>query len=160
MEDITTETTKPKKSKFGKFISTLIVILIALAGYAGTYYYYNQYTQTKIVLDNPDVASQNEVVEITNKLGKIYEIPQNEEPTVATVLDKEKLKDQAFFAKAENGDKVVIFTKSQLAILYRVSANKIINVSPVSLSGQQATGTPEPSAKPTVNPIPEEILTP
>lgn len=122
------------KRKFPiKFFVVILILLIVATGYAGAYYYYNQYKETKIVLDNPEVASQNEVKEITEKLGKIYDLPKDEEPTVATVLDKEKLKDQPFFARAENGDKVVIFTKSQLAILFRVSQNKIITVAPVAL---------------------------
>jgi len=145
MED-TQETKKARKISF-KFISILVVILVAAAGYGAAYYFYNQYRQTKIVLDNPQVASQNEVKEITDKLGKIYDLPKDEEPTVATVLDKEKLKDQAFFAKAENGDKVVIFTKSQLAILFRASEGKIITVSPVSLQEPQtAESSPIPQA--------------
>lgn len=147
----------PKSKGRGRFLFIIIVALIALTGYAGAYYYYNQYKQTKIVLDNPEIASKNEVKEITEKLGKIYKLPEDEEPTVATVLDKEKLKDQPFFAKAENGDKVVIYTKSQIAILYRVTSNMIINVAPVSLSNQQQAGeTPGPSTKPAVIPSSEE----
>lgn len=120
-----------------KLVLVALALIIAVAGYAGAYYYYNQYKETKIVLDNPEVASKNEVKEITEKLGKIYELPKDEEPTVATVLDVEKLKDQPFFTNAQNGDKVIIYTKSQLAILFRVNANKIITVSPVSMDQQQ-----------------------
>lgn len=134
------EQTTPKTSKKTglKFFVVLIVLLIAGAGYGGAYYYYNQYKNTKIVLDNPEVASLNEVKEITEKLGKIYELPADEEPTVATVLDVEKLKDQPFFSKAQNGDKVVIYTKSQLAILFRMNDNKIITVAPVAIDQQEA----------------------
>ena len=149
-EDVT-----PKKSKISfKIVGVIVVLLIAVAGYAGTYYYYNQYKKTKIVLDNPEVATKNEVKEVTDKLSKIYTLPEGEEPQVATVLDKEKLKDQAFFAKAENGDKVIIYTKSQVAILYRPSENKIVNISPVSLSEPQPTPTEE--VKPTEEPAQTE----
>ncbi|MEK7550438.1 MAG: hypothetical protein AAB535_01490 [Patescibacteria group bacterium] len=130
-----------KRRGLPKIVIIAIIAAIALAGYGGTYYYYNRYKQTKIVLDNPEVASINEIKDVTEKLGKIYDLPKDEEPTVATVLDKEKLKDQPFFARAENGDKVVIFTKSQLAILFRVSENKIITVAPVSL--QEPKPSPE-----------------
>ncbi len=131
------EVVKHKSKSPFKFLGVVLMLLIAGAGYGGAYYYYNQYQKTKIVLDNPEVASQNEVKEITEKLGKIYELPADEEPTVATVLDKEKLKDQPFFAKSENGDKVIIYTKSQLAILFRISDNKIISVAPVALQEPQ-----------------------
>ena len=137
-----------KKKSFGlKFIGLLIAILVASGGYAGAYYFYNQYNQAKITLDNPEIASQKEVKDITDKLAKIYALPEGEEPTVATVLDKEKLKDQAFFARAENGDKVVIFTKSQMAILFRVSEGKIINIAPVTLQEPQPTPEASPASE-------------
>jgi hypothetical protein len=135
MEEVQTE--KKSKSVSFKLVFFILAVLVAAGGYVGSYYFYNKYNQAKITLDNPEVASQKEVQEITTKLGKIYALPEGEEPTVATVLDKEKLKDQAFFAKSENGDKVVIFTKSQIAILFRVTEGKIINVAPVSLQENQ-----------------------
>lgn len=137
MED-QVETTKHKGKSSFKLFGVILVLIIAGAGYGGAYYYYNQYKETKIVLDNPEVASQNEVKEITEKLGKIYELPKDDEPTVATVLDVEKLKDQPFFANAQNGDKVIIYIKSQLAILFRVNDNKIITVAPVAIDQQAA----------------------
>lgn len=135
------------KNKF-KFRFIYLVIIIAIAGYVGTYYYYNKYKETKIVLDNPQVASQNEVNDIKEKLGKIYELPTDEEPSVATVLDVEKIKDQPFFAKAKNGDKVVIYSKAQVAILYRTSENKIINVAPVSLDQPEEPVQPVETSSP------------
>ena len=59
------------------------------------------------------------------------ELPTDETPTIATIADKDKLKDQPFFSKAENGDKILAFNKAMLAILYRPSVNKIINVAPI-----------------------------
>lgn len=85
-------------------------------------------------MDNPKVVAEAEVKEITEKLGKLMVLPVGEEPTVATVLDKDKVKDQQFFANAENGDKVVIYSKAMKAILYRLSENKIIEVAPISIS--------------------------
>lgn len=147
-EESAVEAPKRKIKISPKLLVWILLLGIAIGGYGGTYYFYNRYRQTKIVLDNPEVASQNEVKAITEKLGKIYDLPKDEEPTVATVLDKEKLKDQPFFARAENGDKVVIYTKSQLAILYRASENKIITVAPVSLSQPETSPEPIPESSP------------
>lgn len=159
MEEVEQKPVKKIKLSL-KQLFMISIVLIALGGYGGAYYFYNQYRETKIVLDNPDMASKNEVKDITNKLSKIYALPDNEEPTVATVLEKDKIKDQPFFAKAENGDKVIIFAKSQLAILYRVNENRIINVAPVSLQQNDQTennntdDTTEvkPTTKPTQSP--------
>lgn len=70
--------------------------------------------------------------QIIAKVGKLVELPQGEEPTIATVTDLEPLQGQAFFAGAAVGDKVLIFSKSKKAILYRPSTNKIITVAPIS----------------------------
>ncbi len=127
-----------------KLILPILILILIIAGASGTYYYYQKYQQAQFALDNPDLTAQNEVRILTDKLGKLIELPTDEEPTVATVLDKEKLKDQGFFVKAENGDKVVIYSKSRKAILYRESTNKIIEVAPIDLAQPEATSTPKP----------------
>jgi hypothetical protein len=62
------------------------------------------------------------------------ELPVGETPTVATISDKEKLKDQPFFKMAENGDILFAYTTAMQAILYRPSTNKIINVAPITIN--------------------------
>jgi len=52
----------------------------------------------------------------------------NEKPTIATVEDRKKLTDQIFFKNARNGDKVLMYTQSKKAILYRRSENKVIEI--------------------------------
>jgi len=79
------------------------------------------------------------VNKLVKEVGQLIELPK-ETPTVATITDENKLKDQAFFANAKNGDKVLIFTNSKKAILYRPSLKKIIEVAPINL-GQSQTQT-------------------
>jgi hypothetical protein len=106
--------------------------------------------------DKPTEVAQTEVESITQKVGLLMDIP-NETPTIASISDASKLRDQQFFVKAMNDDKVLIFTKAQKAILYRPSTNKIIEVAlykpPVGSTPQgQVAGavvTPVPTAVPT-----------
>ena len=77
------------------------------------------------------------------------ELPQ-EVPTVATVSDVSKLKNQAFFANAKNGDKVLIYQNAKKAILYRPSSNKIVEFGPINLGAAQ---TASPSAAVTPKPV-------
>jgi hypothetical protein len=73
-------------------------------------------------------------------------LPTSEDPTVATVTDVEKLKDQPFFANAKNGDKVLIYTQAKKAILFDPVANKIVEVAPINIgdSTKAKTSTPKP----------------
>lgn len=102
-------------------------------------------------------ATNSEVASIVAKVGKLIELP-NEDVTLATVSDVTRLSAQPFFAHAANGDKVLIYTASKKAILYRPSANKIIEVGPISISqsssapaatAETAPSSPKPAAQAT-----------
>jgi len=126
-----------------KILISLIAILLIAAAVAPSYYFYNQYQKSQQLLKNPTEAAKEEVNALVAKVGQLLELPQGEEPTVATVSDKNKLKDQAFFAKSENGDKVLIYTNAKKAILYRPSTNKVIDVAPVNIgSSNQSQAQP------------------
>lgn len=99
--------------------------------------------ELEIFKTNPEQAAQAEVDRYVSEVGKLYDLPKEEKPSVATVKDKEKLKDQPFFAKAVNGDVTLIYTNAKLAILYRPSTKQIVNVSSVTIQDQQ----PAPPAR-------------
>lgn len=119
-------------------VLALIVIIIAAFP---SLYFYNKYQKTQQLLKNPNQVNKEEIKSLVSKVGKLLELPQGEEPTVATVSDVKKLKDQPFFAKAQNGDKVLIYTNAKKAILYRPSTNKIIEVAPINLGASQISQT-------------------
>jgi hypothetical protein len=108
-----------------KIIASGVTALIFVALIAATAYFYMQW---KKATSNPQISSQEEVAAIKKKISAFIELPSSEEPTLATVTDVEKLKDQPFFSKAQNGDKVIIYTNSQKAILYRPSTGKIVDM--------------------------------
>ena len=122
-----------KRSYFTKhsviFISAIIVLVVALSSSG---YFFLQYQNTQKLLKDPGVASSKEIENIVGKIAKLIELPQGEQPTLATVSDVNKLKGQAFFAKAQNNDKVLIFEQAKKAYLYRPSSNRLIDVAPVS----------------------------
>lgn len=120
-------------------ITLLAVVVLLLAAFP-SYYFFMQYQKSQKLLANPTAAAQEEVRALKARIGMLIELPA-EEPTVATISDKEKLKDQPFFVKAENGDKVLIFTQARKAILYRPSINKIIEVSVINLGVPPADAT-------------------
>lgn len=83
--------------------------------------------------NNPQRAAQDELKDVVAKVEKLMVLPEGETPTLATVADPEKLKDQKFFQNAKTGDKVLIYANSQKAILYNPSSNKIVEVAPINL---------------------------
>jgi len=117
-------------------IITLAIIFLGAVGIA--IYFYIQYQQTQAQLNKTTQA--NAQAALVSEVGKLIVLPAGEQPTIATVSDINKLKSQTFFSHARNGDKVLIYTKAQEAILYDPIANKIVEVGPISLT--QVSPTP------------------
>ena len=111
-------------------ILLIVLGVLAVAGIAVAVYYYREYRHLK---DNPSAASEEEVKAIVDEIGNFMQLPGDETPSLATILDKEKIKDQPFFKNAENGDKLLAYTKAMKAILYRPSAKKVIEVAPLNI---------------------------
>ncbi len=129
------------KQKLKNIIMTIVLIIaLSLSGYL--YYKLNNLQK------NTDGKQETqEAQDLLAKVAKLYLIPTGEEPTVATVSDPMKLKDQAFFSSSQKDDKVLIFTKAGKAVLYRPSINKIIEITPINNSQKDAT-PPEKTAEP------------
>jgi hypothetical protein len=113
-------------------ISILLgIVIIALAG---LFYFYLQVRS----LQSPSVKAQQETKDLVGEIGRYMILPTDETPTLATVSDPSKLQDQTFFAHAQVGDKVLIYTRNKKAILYSPSMHKIVEVAPVSLNTNPA----------------------
>lgn len=109
-----------------------VLVLLVLAGAAGYFFWQNKQNVAK--LNNPNQASAQEVEELTKRVGKLMDLPKDEKPTIISVVDKDKVKTQAFFTNAENGDKVLVYTAAKKAILYRPLTGKIVEVGPVDIA--------------------------
>lgn len=107
-----------------RVIGTLFILLVISIG-AGAYFY------QKATVDTQKDA-QKELDDTIAAVGRLMVLPATETPTMATVSDPEKLKDQPFFANAKKGDKVLIYTIARKAILYSPTLDKIIEVAPVN----------------------------
>ena len=130
----TVATPKPQWKKiFPLFLAGIII------GAGGMYAYSNYVPQADANFD-----------QIQRYVGSMIELP-NETPTLATVSDIAKLRDQSFFIKAQNGDKVLIYPNTKLAILYRPSIHKIINIGPITVRETQNSSTPTGSQSATIS---------
>lgn len=119
-------------------VSFVILILLAVGGSSAGIYYYFQYKAAVARANDPKI----EVQDVLSKIGKLIDLPTGEEPTVATVQDAEKIRSQAFFVKAQNGYRVVLYPNARLAILFDEKANKLINVGTINVSTPSAEPSP------------------
>ena len=130
---------KKPSFKGGKLplVIALAGVLVVLGGGAFGYQKYMALREENARLANPQTAQESEANKLKEEVAKIIELP-NENPTVATVVDVDKLKSQPFFASAQNGDRVLIFAQAKKAVLYRPGTKKIVEVAPINLGDTTA----------------------
>lgn len=129
------------------YIIFAIVIALALAGGIYGYKQYDDLRKENELLSDPQASAQAEVDRLKSDVAKLIDVPEDEDPTVANVVDASKLSEQAFFANAQNGDRVLIYSQAKKAILYRPSTNRVVEVAPIDI-GENA---PDPSASESAN---------
>jgi len=94
--------------------------------------------QAQNAAQNKELAKQ-----VLTKVRKHFILPVDPEPTVATIVDVEKLRERnVFYRKAENGYHLVL--TADRAILYDAKQDIIVDVAPVQL---QPAPSPAASAK-------------
>lgn len=79
----------------------------------------------------PALTAEERLQQLVAQIGQVAVLPLDESPTVATVVDPSKLRDQPFFANVEAGDQVLIYPVSKRAVLWRPSTHKVVEVSTV-----------------------------
>lgn len=122
----------------------LLSVVVVVGMVLPSSYFYARYAALDAQLKNPSALSVRQTQELIMKLGRLMELPSGEEPTVATITDREKLSGQEFFANAQNGDKLIIYKQAKKAIIYRSTTNKIVDVGPVTVTEKAATASAKP----------------
>lgn len=126
-----------------RFIAVMAVLVVLLGATGSAVYYWRQANRFKL---DPQARAAAEVADLVAAVGRLIVLPTGEEPTVATVADPERLKDQPFFANAKTGDKVLIYSGAKRAILYDPRQDKIVEVAPLNFESA-APKTPPPPAR-------------
>lgn len=136
--------------------SIAVLVVVVLAVTVGGGLGYKKYTALRAEnqrLSNPQAAAEDEANRIKDEVAQLIELP-NEKPTVATVVDVEKLKSQTFFANAQNGDRVLLFAQAKKAVLYRPSSKKIVEVAPINIGDNGVAGASTTTPTPAPTPVP------
>lgn len=145
------------------YLKYFLVSLLFLAIGIGATVYVVKIKPDLLGLSLSQAQSQVEADKLISEVSLLIALPTDEKPTVATVTDLEKVKDQPFFKNAKNGDKVLIYTNAKKAILYRPSEKRIIEVGAVNINNQQAgdvQGSPTPSSSPSTSSSSVPVATP
>lgn len=139
-----------------EWVVVVVIVIIIIAAFTAS----GDYIIDHVISHNPiptsNQSGSGEVSEVVQEVGRLMVLP-NETPTLATVSDQTKLANQPFFAHAQNGDKVLIYTQAKKAILYRPSIDKIIEVAPIVIPAPTDIKTNTPitsSSSATITPTP------
>src|SRR4030042_3690515 len=117
------------QSEFGRKALVVVgVCFIIFISIAPAYFFFKRYEETQQLLSNPTLVARQETEDMIAKVREYVELPEDEEPSIVTVSDRDKLKGHPFFSKAKNGDKVLIYSKARKAVLYDPTEQKIVNV--------------------------------
>lgn len=143
-----TKSGKVKVKTIKRKLIAILIFLLLIGGLAYLGVRYHKSQQDVKRLSNPTEAAKQETKNLVASVGKLVELPNNEDPTIATVKDITKLQSQAFFKSAKNDDKVLIYTQAKKAVLYRPSTNKVIEVAPVNIGNTAQPTTVTPAATP------------
>ena len=107
----------------------LFLVLIILAGFGGiSVYFYSHYQHAQELLRDPAAAAQEETRLLVEKIDRHILVPKGETPIIAKVTDTKQLAGNPFFAQAQTGDVMVIFSQAKKAILYRPGTDRIVNI--------------------------------
>ncbi len=106
----------------------ILVFLLVVVGSLTEYFYKND-----VVYENPNLVAESQVSVYTEKIGRLVFLPKDEIPSVATVSEPELLNNQVFFAEAQKGYVVLIYSNARKAILYDPILDKIIAMASVNI---------------------------
>ena len=133
-----------------------LVFLLAGTGFAGWSFYSYLETKKEVVrlstIEGQQGIQKQEVSILLDQVKKHMLLPDDEQPTIATLTDVDELKrQQPCFEKASNGDKVIVYANSQKAIIYSPDKDVIVNVGALLVDNpdsaqvqEEQEGTEEP----------------
>lgn len=134
-------------SALGRHQKLIIVFLITtVLGLAVSFFLFSQYSKTQKELKSlkkglteaqKPKEQTNDVAKIVAEVGKLIKLPEGEVPSIATISDIAKLKEQPFFQNGKNGNILLVYNKASKAILYDPVEKRVIEVAPLGSATAQ-----------------------
>jgi hypothetical protein len=143
VDESTLEVLKSRKYKL-PLLLILSVVLVLVTGLVWSLKDRSHLKKEVNKLSNQSqVSSTDEAKKLSTEVNQLVVLPTDETPSIATVADATKLKQQSSgFENAQTGDKLLIYAKARQIIVYRPSVKKVVNIVQITI-GQTAptTGT-------------------
>lgn len=144
------------QSKAGRIVFAGALTLVVVGCIGTAIYFYRQY---RLITTDAAKAQELQNEAMLSVIAKVIELP-NEKPSVVTITDRDKLQDQEFFRKAENGDKIIIYEGVKRVYLYRPRTKKVIDVAPLVFNVPQEQAAQQPAIDMTIpTPTPSPLIT-
>lgn len=126
-ESATSRYTKTVQRAYNRTWKRVVILLVVISIGTGIFL---------LLMQRPTMPTgltgQAELIIVKRQVSQHYVLPKDEEPAVLTVTDKKKLT-TPFFKHVENGDRILIYQKNKIAIIYRPSIDRIVSVGPVEI---------------------------
>jgi hypothetical protein len=123
-------------------------VVVAAIALLPSLYFHHQSQTSNDALGVPSSANLQTTADVVKRVSRHILLPSGEQPTVATVTDASKVHNQAFFANAASGDKVLVYANAKKAYLYRPSIDRIIEVAPLAPNSQAASPSTQSTSTP------------
>lgn len=98
----------------------LVLVAVGMTAYEGYTRFFSTTQEIQFVPDDTLVQISQQMV-----------LPQGEVPTIATVTDLSQLQGSPLFEHAEIGDKIVVYIRAGIVILYSPTYARIVQVAPI-----------------------------
>lgn len=103
--------------------------------------------QLQEIKESTERSGQQVADEVLGKVRAHMVLPEDVQPTVATIIDVDRLRETSdFYKNAKNGDHLIL--TATRAILYNPDTDRVIDVVPVLLNPEEEAGTGEGATTP------------
>jgi hypothetical protein len=116
---------KLRRNKGSKGKTIMIIAAVLVIAILGTFIFLQQKR-----INDSGVAALEAAADTKAAVAKIMLLPE-EEAIVSEIDNAASVRNQAFFAQVEDGDKVLVFATAAKIVIFRPSTKQIVNAGPI-----------------------------
>lgn len=148
----TTGKIKPNRRRRGGFLN--FILFVGIIGAVALFFWAEQQRrdalskleqteqQLQEIKESTERSGQQVADEVLGKVRQHIVLPEELQPTVATIIDVDRLRETSdFYKEAKNGDHLIL-TETR-AILYNPDTDRIVDVVPIMLNPEEETAPTE-----------------